>query len=188
MNPFEQARRRQFDRLRHARQKLDRHLSEAPELSPDSPTEEEPHRRHHEQAWRDLVEQRIQEAMAAGAFDNLPGQGRPLDLTRNPYLDPALELAFGLLKNSGYLPEWIARDKEIREELEAARARLRAAWTQRRANPADDRAWQAAVARFEETLAQLNRKIDDLNLIVPAVQCQRLRLRLEDELRRLEAL
>ncbi|MBM4458034.1 MAG: DUF1992 domain-containing protein [Chloroflexi bacterium] len=27
-----------------------------------------------------LVDQKIQEAMARGEFDNLPGQGRPLDL------------------------------------------------------------------------------------------------------------
>ena len=28
-----------------------------------------------------LVEKKIQEAMARGAFDDLPGAGRPLDLT-----------------------------------------------------------------------------------------------------------
>ena len=54
----------------------------------------------------------------------------------------------------------------------------------RQANPADEGAWQAAVARFEETLAQLNRKIDDFNLVVPISSCQRVRLRLADELRR----
>jgi DnaJ family protein C protein 28 len=135
--------------------------------------------------WRDLVEQRIQEAMARGAFENLPGQGQPLNLSRNPYLDPSLELAYGLLKNNGYAPEWIARDKEIREELKAARARLRTAWVQYQANPAGEALWCGAVARFEETINQLNRKIDDFNLIVPVLSCQRLRLRLADELRRL---
>jgi DnaJ family protein C protein 28 len=138
-----------------------------------------------EQAWRDLVERRIQEAMADGAFDNLPGAGKPLNLKRNPYLDPSLELAYGLLKNNGYTPEWIARDKEIRTQLEAARARLRAAWRQHQVDPTDEAAWRAAVTRFETTLAQLNRKIDDLNLIVPISVGQRVRLRLENELDRL---
>jgi DnaJ family protein C protein 28 len=139
-----------------------------------------------ERDWRDLVEQRIQEAMAAGAFDNLPGAGKPLNLKRNPYLDPSLELAYGLLKNNGYTPEWIARDKEIRIQLEAARARLRAVWRRRQADRTDETAWQAAVTRFEASLAQLNRKIDDLNLIVPFAVGQRVHLRLENELRRLK--
>jgi DnaJ family protein C protein 28 len=138
-----------------------------------------------ERDWRDLVERRIQEAMATGAFDNLPGAGKPLNLKRNPYLDPSLELAYGLLKDNGYTPEWIARDKEIRSQLEAARARLRVAWRVHQADPTDEAAWQAAVTRFETSLAQLNRKIDDLNLIVPTPIAQRVRLRLENELRRL---
>jgi DnaJ family protein C protein 28 len=93
-------------------------------------------------------------------------------------------LAYGLLHNNGYAPEWIARDKEIRQQLEAARARLRAAWAQRQANPGDEASWNAAVARFEETLTQLNRKIDDFNLVVPISSRQRVRLRLSDELSR----
>lgn len=91
----------------------------------------------------------------------------------------------GVKKNNGFAPEWIAHDKDIREELEAARARLRAAWAQRQANPSDETAWQAALARFDETLTQLNRKIDDFNLIVPIPSCRRVRLELADELRQL---
>jgi hypothetical protein len=67
----------------------------------------------------------------------------------------------------------------------AARTRLRAAWAQQRANPADETARQAALARFDKTLTQLNRKIDDFNLIVPIPSCQRIRLKLADELRQL---
>jgi hypothetical protein len=43
-----------------------------------------------------------------------------------------------------------------------------------------------AVARFEVQLNKLNRKISDFNLIVPIVSKQRARLRLADELRRLQ--
>jgi DnaJ family protein C protein 28 len=171
MNAAERERRERREQLRRARSKLDeRQLPRQEEAGGDRPRGED--------GWRDLVEQRIREAMAAGAFENLSGQGRPLNLARNPYLDPSLELAYGLLKNNGCLPEWIARDKEIREELEAARARLSAAWAQREAD------WPAAVARFEKTLAELNRKIDNFNLVTPIVSCQRARLSLADELRR----
>ncbi len=133
---------------------------------------------------RALVERKIQEAMAKGAFDNLPGHGKPLNLNQNPYVDPALDLAFGLLKNNGLAPEWIERDKGIRRERDALRRQLRRAWQAYQAEPNNQKTvWQAAVARFEAQLHKLNRKIDDFNLIVPVLSCQRLRLRLEDELR-----
>jgi DnaJ family protein C protein 28 len=179
MNPAEQEGRARRQQLHRARWTLDQRQipTEASADANPSPGERD---------WDDLVERRIQEAMAAGAFDRLPGQGKPLNLTRNPYLDPSLELAFGLLKNNGYTPEWISRDKQIREELEAARLSLRAARAGRQADPACEADWQAAVARFEHTLTELNAKIDDLNLIVPIPSCQRVRLRLADELRRLD--
>lgn len=172
MSHSEQERRAGRRRLRRIQRKLDQHQMPA-------------ERGDAQEGWDGLVERRIREAMAAGDFDNLPGQGRPLDLTRNPHLDPSLELAYGLLHNSGYVPEWIARDKEIRQALGVARARLGAAWARRQAHPPDESRWQAAVGRFEEALNQLNRKIDDFNLVVPILGCQRARLRLEDELRRL---
>ncbi len=133
-----------------------------------------------------LVEQRLQEAMANGAFDHLPGRGKPLDLNSNPYLEPGQELAFGLLKNNGFAPEWIERDKEIRRELEAARSQLQLAWQRRRDGSAGEASWQAAVASFEAHLTKINRQIDDFNLIVPIVSKQRARLRLDRELHRLE--
>jgi hypothetical protein len=105
MNASERERREQ---LRRARSKLDQHQLPAEERHNAD-------RLRGEGEWRDLVERRIQGAMAAGVFENLSGQGKPLDLTRNPYLDPSLELTYGLLHNNGYAPEWIARDKEIRQ-------------------------------------------------------------------------
>jgi DnaJ family protein C protein 28 len=178
MNPSERERRQRREQLRRAQWKMDERRTPA-EGGEDNGSPRS------QREWRDLVERRIQDAMAAGAFEDLPGEGRPLNLLGNPYLDPSLELAYGLLKNNGFAPEWITRDKEIRVELEAARARLRAAWAQRRAYPADETAWQSVVARFDETLTQLNHKIDDLNLIVPIPSCQRVRLKLADELRQL---
>lgn len=137
-----------------------------------------------ERARQSLVEQKIQQAMAAGAFDNLPGKGKPLNLKKNPYSDSANELAFDLLQNNQLAPEWIERDKEIRRELEAARATLQAAWQSHQLEPAR---WESALADFTQRLEKLNRKIDDFNLIAPVLSVQRARLRLENELRRLES-
>jgi len=120
--------------------------------------------------------------MKDGLFDDLPGKGKPLIFDDNPYLEPGQDLAFDLLKNNDFAPEWIERDKEIRRELKAARKRLRLAWQHSSTEPARRKARE----RFAESLDKLNRKIDDFNLIVPIISCQRPRLRLEDEISRLE--
>ena len=135
-----------------------------------------------EQQRQALVERLIQEAMAEGAFDHLPGKGKPLDLSRNPHLESGQELAYNLLKNNGFAPEWIERDKEIRQEIEAVRNQLRSAWQQR----ATESTWQMAKTRFEERLNKINRKIEDFNLITPIVSCQRSKLRLADEIGRVQ--
>lgn len=156
--------------------KLETYQTPAEEHPPKKPKLDEKQRQM-------LIERIILEAMEEGKFDNLPGAGKPLEFDDNPYVEPGQALAFGLLKNNGFAPEWIERDKAIRKELEAARKLLRLAWQQRRSNPAHESRWQAALGRFEEGLHKLNRKIDDFNLIVPVLSCQRPRLRLADEVR-----
>jgi hypothetical protein len=70
-----------------------------------------------------LVERRIAEAMEAGAFDDLPGAGRPLDLDDDRLVPEELRVAYRILRNSGFLPP------EVGERREAANLRdlLRAA-------------------------------------------------------------
>jgi DnaJ family protein C protein 28 len=99
--------------LKQLQSELARH--QMPDAWPDTPD-----RPQNEAERQALVERRIQQAMANGDFDHLPGKGKPLALNSNPYLEPGQELAFGLLKNNGFAPDWIERDKEIRRELEGA--------------------------------------------------------------------
>lgn len=150
----------------------------------DKPTRSTRARRAEER--QSLVEERIQEAMANGEFDNLPGAGKPLPLNDNPYAEPGQEWAFGLLKRNGLAPEWIERDKSIRRQLEAARNNLAAAWQSHRADPAFAPHWQHAVDRFAAQLTKINRQIDDFNLVAPSLSVQRSRLSLERELRRVQ--
>jgi hypothetical protein len=63
----------------------------------------------------DLVEQRIRSAMADGAFDDLPGRGRPLVLDDDSLVPEDLRLAYRVLKNAGYLPEQLQLRREIGE-------------------------------------------------------------------------
>lgn len=175
-----QTKRQQEARLKRLKWDLEEHQLPAGESS-------EAARARREQERADLIEQRIQEAIENGEFDNLRGRGKPLFFHTNPYLDRSQELAFGLLQNNGMTPDWIERDKEIRRELTGVRDKLRLAWQHYQANPASKATWEAAVARFSEALVKLNHKIDHFNLIVPILTNQRFRLRLEDELRRIQS-
>ena len=50
-----------------------------------------------------IAEDRIAKAIARGELDNLPGQGRPLDLDdEDPLLPAELRMAKRILKNSGF--------------------------------------------------------------------------------------
>lgn len=66
-------------------------------------------------AWDQVAEKRILEAMAKGEFDDLEGAGKPLDLDDNSMVPPELRMAYRILKNAGYLPP----ELEARKELQA---------------------------------------------------------------------
>lgn len=66
-------------------------------------------------AWDQVAEQRILEAMEKGEFDDLEGAGKPLDLDDNSMVPPELRMAYRILKNAGYLPP----ELEARKELQA---------------------------------------------------------------------
>ncbi|HEY5900186.1 MAG TPA: DUF1992 domain-containing protein [Burkholderiales bacterium] len=60
-----------------------------------------------------LAEQRVQEAIARGELDDLPGAGRPLDLQDDALIPEDLRLAYRILKNAGYVPPEVQALNEI---------------------------------------------------------------------------
>ena len=60
-----------------------------------------------------IAERRIEEAQSRGAFDNLPGQGRPLELEDMSHVPEDLRMAYKILRNAGYLPPELAERKEL---------------------------------------------------------------------------
>ncbi len=149
-----------------------------------------------ERDWESWIDQQIREAEARGDFDNLPGKGKPLSIEPNPYATDR-ELAYKILKDAGYAPEWIELDKSIRGRLEQARGTLARSWKWYQANLArlgdrTDRGaesergrlktgWQRAVAAFQVEIKAINTDIAALNLKVPSPRFQRPRLNEEDE-------
>lgn len=51
-----------------------------------------------------IVEERILEAQKAGAFDNLPGKGKPLELEDLSLVPEELRVGYLILKNAHVLP------------------------------------------------------------------------------------
>lgn len=147
--------------------------------------------------WESWIDQVIRAAQERGDFADLPGRGKPLDLTANPYAHDQ-ELAFKILGDAGFAPEWIELDLAIRRRLEKARAALLRAYERRTGQgsapagspapgPMREAGWRSAVAAFEEEVAAVNGQIADLNLKVPGARFQRRRVDAAREIAALEA-
>ena len=83
-----------------------------------------------------LAEQRLEQAAREGAFDDLPGSGKPLDLEDHALVPAELRMGYRLLKNTGFLPP----ELEARREAADLRALIAAS--------SDDDARRRAVTRL----------------------------------------
>ena len=69
-----------------------------------------------------LVEEKIKEAQQRGEFDNLPGKGKPIDLSAYFETPEDVRLAQSVLKNSGFT----SREVELLNEIAALKQILAA--------------------------------------------------------------
>ncbi len=154
----------------------------------DQPTAGQPPAR-----WRDLAEEAIEEAMRSGAFDNLPGRGKPLNLVTNPYA-PGTELAYQLLKNNEYTLPWISERVSLLARIQELRDEIASSWRWYRGEyqaGADDsrrlglaQEWTLLMVGCEERVSNLNQDIATVNLKQPGHQLEILKLTLDRELGR----
>lgn len=92
------------------------------------------------------IESAIDRAMREGQFENLPGQGQPLD---DAYLKSGSEfLMQKILKDQGFVPEW-GRLLQAVEHVEDAQAALKDA-----GSDDDVRRLRDALARFRNDLVR----------------------------------
>ena len=141
--------------------------------------------------WADLGEERLNEAMERGDFDNLESKGKPLALDRNPFAGDRA-LAYSLLKNNNFAPPEIERGKEIDGDIEQAAEMLETLRHRQRtlggraASRDVRRAYNivrdATEARYEALLRAINSNILSLNIIAPTVMHRR-RLDVEAKMR-----
>jgi hypothetical protein len=62
--------------------------------------------------WR-IAEEKIREAQRTGAFDNLPGKGKPLQLEDMSWVPEDLRIGYHILKNAHVLPP----EAELRKDI-----------------------------------------------------------------------
>ncbi|WP_193437487.1 DnaJ family domain-containing protein [Sporolactobacillus pectinivorans] len=60
-----------------------------------------------------MAEEKIQEGLKDGLFDNLPGSGKPQQFEDLTAVPKDLRVSYKVLKNAGYLPEEIQIRKDI---------------------------------------------------------------------------
>jgi DnaJ family protein C protein 28 len=142
--------------------------------------------------WESLIDQKIREAMERGEFDDLPGKGKPVDTSENPFEDPELRMAHRMLRNAGFAPSWIEERKDIDAEFELAQRQLSRVWTvlQNAIGNENEKGarvrWEKALTLFRTQTGELNRRIKAWNLKVPAAGFQRKLIDVEKEVGRVE--
>jgi DnaJ family protein C protein 28 len=143
--------------------------------------------------WSNLIEDLIEEGRQKGMFDDLPGQGKPLNLNKNPFGRES-ELAHNLLKQNDLAPAWITNRSQIIDEMESIRQAIQRAWSRhdhafRYAQADSNRgalkiSWDDACLEWQARINDLNKKIENFNLKRPSNQLEIFKLKLEDELTR----
>ncbi|KAJ6778286.1 hypothetical protein OIU74_002134 [Salix koriyanagi] len=112
-----------------------------------------------------VVEQRIWHSMEEGQFENLPGKGKPLNLSTDSHADPAEDTLYRILSKNGCAPEWVELNKEITHQISEWRLALKKAWMSK--CNGDYSTWIEGSEILQVQLRDINNKVFRYNLIVP---------------------
>jgi len=151
-----------------------------------------------------LADRRIQDAINAGEFDNLPGMGKPLNMDDNPFVPQDLRAAFKVLSNSGYAPDWIVLAQKIDSAIEQMRynadrhfAYLREQMARISTDPYAAKRLRQEVTRLKsehrkaakrhsDAIEEINRNIRTFNQTVPIASLLRVPLSHDYEMEQFE--
>jgi hypothetical protein len=143
--------------------------------------------------WSNVMDELFEQALREGAFDNLPGKGKPLKLSKNP-LNPEYELAFQLLKDNDYTLPWIAQRNEIVSRTDSLRADILHSWSRYHVEYQAARGdgirmslaagWRDKILGWGDEIGRINKLIADTNLKQPGERLELFKLSLRRELER----
>ncbi len=129
-----------------------------------------------------FLDDAIRDAMDNGAFDDLPGAGKPINFEDEAHTPEHLRMAHKVLRDNDLAPDWILESKSLDQSRESIVLKLKRAQSRRRAGldsasrsytPAQDRAeterqWRYNLETIRAAAAEHNRRILTFNLKAPA--------------------
>jgi len=140
----------------------------------------------------ELVEEQIRKARERGDFDNLPGAGKPIDLSENPYEPPDMRMTLRILKNNDFTPFWIQLGKDI--DADTAKLWQEVEKFKRYSiNFTNEKHMALAINRYEKKkalfylekrreLEKIKNKILNFNLHCPTFRLGRANIEVDDEM------
>lgn len=131
------------------------------------------------------IEEQIRDAQDAGHFHNLPGAGKPLNLTRNPFAQQE-QLAHDMLQNSGYTLPWVEEKRAIEAQLSKAAQQLKRTWMRYDGSREAAYGWREAKQTYRETIEQINKRIRTFNLKAPNPHFHILAVDVETSIRKIQ--
>ena len=140
----------------------------------------------------EIIESRIQEAMTAGFFSNLPGEGKPLVFDKAEQLAGDQWMGYKLLRDASLLPEWLMLAKDIERALDELSEidGLHAAHVELARTTGNWEYYFPAIAhereRFEKLARETRRKQDRYNHDAPSLHLERPGIWVERRLERMD--
>ncbi|NLG99035.1 MAG: DUF1992 domain-containing protein [Chloroflexi bacterium] len=113
------------------------------------------------------IDKIIREAQKVGAFDNLPGKGRPIQWEDESGVPEEMRLANRLLKNNGFAPDWIEMGRQLDAEYRLLREELEQARERRAAGRLSQSEWEQAARAVADKIRALNRRVIGYNIRTP---------------------
>lgn len=133
--------------------------------------------------WYDLYDKAYQKAVEEGQFNNLRGEGKPLDLKMDEDVPDELRYAFKVMRENDIAPEWIMAGKSLEQTHQRLLRRATTIVERFRAMNADAErvaASQRTMFRknarekfdmdkrnLEKEVVRFNKEVTDYNLKVP---------------------
>lgn len=118
-----------------------------------------------------IANEMIRDSIRKGEFSDLPGRGRPMEDTwENPVLSTMEQKINVMLGASGFAPDWITLDKEIRVEVKELKEEILVVWNLCGPRPmslSKNTAWELNLSKLQEKVESINKKIRDRNLKGP---------------------
>ena len=112
--------------------------------------------------YEDHISSIVKQAEKTGAFNDLPGKGKPLNLDKNLSYNPDKQL-YRTLKNNHVLPRWIELSKEIDHLKENLKEKLKE---------------NTNTAEAADLIRTINKKVLEHNLLCPP-SAQKMRVKMD---------